>query len=806
MNGIPALHLEVALVRGGRVVRTWSADEGASLRIGSAAGCTIRVAGHPDLQAHHATVVLEDGVASLVAEPGATVFLGEEPVDVALPQPDDVVRVGPLELRIRAVRHVDYPLLHVEMPGGRAKRVKMKPGRFLVGDDQGALRIPGAGLTSRHAILEVGEHVVLHALDGGVHMDGKSVERAVLGSGRVARLGEVRMRLVTQVLPADAPPATPEAASPRAESLKPPPVVSRPRPEPEPEPAEEPEEYAGFVEPQPTRDPEPSPPPAPAEAAPEHNYDARDDDDVDLFEDPDPTIDDETPEPVHDTPTGVIVPAPPLPVRAPPAAGDAADAESRPWRVTPLYETPAPTPRREPSPGLAPRAVAPAVPPPDVERTAAQTPGSPVSPPAVGLPNGAELVVENHDESVAIDDVAEAFLAPRAVEAANRPIVADLVVRIDGRVRQAVAVDGAPWSWRGVRVALDSGRVRVQAEADWSAELVRSGRESEPVAASDLTLERGDALRLRRDDTEIRVQAAPRAAVPMAAIASAGVAIGLPIAVVAAAALLALVGVFLSNFAPVEGARNYKPEQEVFAEVRIERPPERKPPPPVQAAAERAPTVTVKEVETAPPPAPARQEQQAVPKAVDDVLARLKGSGLRGTGGKLALKTSALGTSGGLDIGQRLAGVGSGKVELDRKVTTAGLVTKSGDAAGSVSALTASKRGGARGKVTQVSSGIKVEGSLDRAHVRRVINGSMNRIQGCYERRLVQVPTLSGRLTFDWTVQGDGSVSGTRIRADTTGDATFASCVQGVVSGLKFNAPEGGDVTISYPFLFSPAS
>lgn len=112
------------------------------------------------------------------------------------------------------------------------------------------------------------------------------------------------------------------------------------------------------------------------------------------------------------------------------------------------------------------------------------------------------------------------------------------------------------------------------------------------------------------------------------------------------------------------------------------------------------------------------------------------------------------------------------------------------------------KRGKIRGRVQNVSSQARVQGNLDRAEVLRVINGRMGAITRCYESRLMSNPTLSGRLVFGWTITTSGGVSGVAVRSSTLPDPAVASCISGIIRGMRFPRPDGGSVQISFPFLF----
>ncbi len=112
------------------------------------------------------------------------------------------------------------------------------------------------------------------------------------------------------------------------------------------------------------------------------------------------------------------------------------------------------------------------------------------------------------------------------------------------------------------------------------------------------------------------------------------------------------------------------------------------------------------------------------------------------------------------------------------------------------------RRGKVRGRVSRVSSQARVRGNLDRGEVLRVINRATGAIQRCYERRLISNPTLSGRLVMAWTINTSGRVAGVSARSSSLSDPAVASCIAGVIRRLRFPQPEGGSVSISFPFLF----
>ncbi len=107
-----------------------------------------------------------------------------------------------------------------------------------------------------------------------------------------------------------------------------------------------------------------------------------------------------------------------------------------------------------------------------------------------------------------------------------------------------------------------------------------------------------------------------------------------------------------------------------------------------------------------------------------------------------------------------------------------------------------------RGRVTKVNSQVKVQGHLSKEAVSRVVNDHTHEVQGCYERQLLKQQGLAGRIVFEWTVTADGSVRNARTASSTLPSVEVADCIVAKIRKWRFPAPDGGDVVISYPFLF----
>ena len=157
---------------------------------------------------------------------------------------------------------------------------------------------------------------------------------------------------------------------------------------------------------------------------------------------------------------------------------------------------------------------------------------------------------------------------------------------------------------------------------------------------------------------------------------------------------------------------------------------------------------------------------------------------------------SALPGAESINVGK---GGGGALGELGGKVATEGKV------AGQLGERDGKKKGKAkvRGKVKSMKGLTKVKGgTLTRGQVLDVVGKHMGKIQSCYERELNDNPSLSGKITFDWTVQSSGKVSAVREVSSSLGSNEVSKCIMKVIKKMKFPKPKGGDAQIRFPFIF----
>lgn len=191
-------------------------------------------------------------------------------------------------------------------------------------------------------------------------------------------------------------------------------------------------------------------------------------------------------------------------------------------------------------------------------------------------------------------------------------------------------------------------------------------------------------------------------------------------------------------------------------------------------------------------------------KGPDGAVSNVLGPGGLGSGINNALgglRGASMGDAGGAGgLGSRGTGAGGGGNALG----IGGLGSGTGRGSGGRGGIDL----GGRGKgMTRVQPGKVIhKGSLSREEIQRVISRVMNQIKFCYERELNKNPNLEGKLVASWVISGAGDVASANAAQNTMGSQPVEQCVMRIIKRLKFPQPKGGgQVFVTYPFVFSPS-
>jgi hypothetical protein len=97
-------------------------------------------------------------------------------------------------------------------------------------------------------------------------------------------------------------------------------------------------------------------------------------------------------------------------------------------------------------------------------------------------------------------------------------------------------------------------------------------------------------------------------------------------------------------------------------------------------------------------------------------------------------------------------------------------------------------------------------GHVDRDAVAKVIAEHLNEVQRCYEASLLLEGSSGGRLLVEWTIAPSGVVAQAKVASTSLKQASVPQCVLTALRRWAFPKPKGGNVVVSYPFVFQSSS
>lgn len=95
---------------------------------------------------------------------------------------------------------------------------------------------------------------------------------------------------------------------------------------------------------------------------------------------------------------------------------------------------------------------------------------------------------------------------------------------------------------------------------------------------------------------------------------------------------------------------------------------------------------------------------------------------------------------------------------------------------------------------------------VDREALTRYVRSRTRAIQACYEKELKRNPSLKGKIVIRFSIMPNGRTGEIDIEENTLGNEAVASCIKTIVRSWSFPFKPDGEVPVSYPFVFTPAS
>jgi outer membrane biosynthesis protein TonB len=112
--------------------------------------------------------------------------------------------------------------------------------------------------------------------------------------------------------------------------------------------------------------------------------------------------------------------------------------------------------------------------------------------------------------------------------------------------------------------------------------------------------------------------------------------------------------------------------------------------------------------------------------------------------------------------------------------------------------------GGGRAEAqVQVTPGSpQVVGYLSAEQINRVVRANQAALRYCYESEVQRQRGLRGKIVLQWRVDRAGAVPMARVASSTLNNAGVEGCIVRQVKKWRFPKPDGGEVSVMYPFIF----
>jgi TonB family protein len=109
-------------------------------------------------------------------------------------------------------------------------------------------------------------------------------------------------------------------------------------------------------------------------------------------------------------------------------------------------------------------------------------------------------------------------------------------------------------------------------------------------------------------------------------------------------------------------------------------------------------------------------------------------------------------------------------------------------------------------KPESIEGSASANAKRDNSAINGIVASHKTSLRMSYENYLKRNPTLSGKITVRFTISAAGTVSSITILENTTGNTDLEQEIKNKVRNWRFDAIDEGDVTVTYPFLFTPAA
>lgn len=116
--------------------------------------------------------------------------------------------------------------------------------------------------------------------------------------------------------------------------------------------------------------------------------------------------------------------------------------------------------------------------------------------------------------------------------------------------------------------------------------------------------------------------------------------------------------------------------------------------------------------------------------------------------------------------------------------------------------------GGHKSRKVKVFAGTaRVQGSLDKNIIRRVIRRHLAEVRFCYvSKGLASNQKLAGQVKVQFIISQQGRVTSVAVTSSSLNHGSTEACIKRAIRRWRFPKPEGGIVVVRYPFNFKPGA
>jgi TonB family protein len=101
------------------------------------------------------------------------------------------------------------------------------------------------------------------------------------------------------------------------------------------------------------------------------------------------------------------------------------------------------------------------------------------------------------------------------------------------------------------------------------------------------------------------------------------------------------------------------------------------------------------------------------------------------------------------------------------------------------------------------AGGAVVKGSLSKDIIRDVIVKHIGEVKNCYEPELDKNKDLAGKVMTHFIIGTEGKVTESKIEQTTLRNEKVEKCIAEAIRAWQFPKPQGGVVTVTYPFVLA---